>query len=331
MLKLILPALVVMLAIACGGDDTSSTSPASSPTTAAEEVTATATQPPAQPSPTTTREPREGSHLLIPKILVDAPVSVRPISPEGALPDTDDRHDIVLYDLSSLQLNGGDPREGNALMFGHLDAGSVPCHNGYVPPPCYAVLGSLELLSVNDDVIILWEGNEIVYKVVSFCWVAITDPFETFASNTPYQALTLMTLAGYLDEDRNVYSHQLVVRAISDPSSPELDCGTGSPEPLPTPTPRPDAPSHAVSIDSITSPASAGGEVVLAANTEPQAECFLDLNHQTGIRVLGFGAEANSSGVAEFRWRIPDHYPAGAYSVSVGCGAESDTIDLVLE
>jgi hypothetical protein len=267
---------------------------------------------------------------LIPKILVEAPIVVKPISPDGVLPSPDSRDETVLYDLSAFQLNAGDPKAGNATMSGYLDVGTGACQKGYVPSPCYAVFGSLSELSVGDDLTILWQGQEIHYRVVYFCWLGRTQSLDRYFANTPYQSLTLITAAGSFDRETRNYSHQLLIRATTDPSQSVVACDQASLEPPPTATPSPDAPRHPVSIDSITSPARPGGEVSLLAKTAPQAACGLSLRRASGIRVLGFRLDADPSGVAAFKWRIPDHYPPGTYTVAVDCGAETKTINLVV-
>jgi hypothetical protein len=313
-----LVAPFLLLTIACGGGSDAESS--------ATTVAATSSQ----SEPTATSQPRTGNYLLIPKILVDAPIVVKPIGTDGILPSPDSRDETVLYDLSAFQLNAGDPKSGNASMSGYLDVGSGACQKGYVPSPCYAVFGSLSELSVGDDLTVLWQGEEIHYSVATFCWLGAKQSLDKYFANTPSKALTLITAAGSFDQQTRTYSHQLLIRAVTDPSSGAVDCDQTQLQAPPTATPSPETPRNPVSIDSITSPVRPGGEVALSAKSAPLAKCGLSLRRANGIRVLGFQVEANSSGVATFKWRIPDHYPPAIYTVVVGCGAENKSIDLVV-
>jgi hypothetical protein len=316
--ELVVVSLLVAIVAACG-------SAKSEPPNSPEAITPTA-----QPLVATS-----GPRLRIPKILVDAPVVVKAISPEGKLPNPETREEVVVYDLAQYG-NKADPKAGNVVVTGFLDSGSVPCFGGYVPSPCFAVFGSLSLLEAGDEISLTLNESTVTYHVVGQCWIENAHFDDAFLKDTSYQAITLTTSAGTFSEATRTYSHTLAVRAVSQTQAPGLDCGRASASPPPSPTPNPrTAPAvqsgpHEIRSIQGSGAASRSDEASVAVTTDPNSRCVLSMKRSSGVRVLGFNVTADGSGTANFRWRIPDYFPSESYVVAVACGGAPKTVDLAV-
>jgi len=208
-------------ALSCGGANPSSSN---------EE----ASSPPAQRSSPTMSIP-EDNRIRIPKIGVDAPLSLKVVDAGGRLPEPDGTDDIAIYDFSGFSMPGfgGLPGSGNAVLSGRPDSGTLPCQNGTVPPPCKAVLFDLVKLVPGDEIFVFWEKRQFEYRVASACWLerilSLDDPYRT----TDEQALTILTAGGTFANGG--YSHNLFVRAESTAGSFPPGCPYGSTAPTTTP------------------------------------------------------------------------------------------------
>jgi hypothetical protein len=207
---------VLCLSVACGGD-------------APAETTTVATAVLDIPS---------DNRIRIPKIGVDAPLTLKVVASNGQLPRTDGPDDVAIYDLSPFPGLGGMPGRGNNIFSGDPDSGTRSCSNGTVPPPCKAVFFDLRRLARGDEIQVFWERQAFIYRVVANCWVERTgQEVDVLYATTEKEIATLITAGGPFV--RGSYTYDLYVRAERIPGSISPDCPAGSPTPPPTPAPTP--------------------------------------------------------------------------------------------
>jgi LPXTG-site transpeptidase (sortase) family protein len=140
------------------------------------------------------------ARLVIPRIDVDAPISVKNLGPDGGMDAPDGPEDVAWYQFTNR------PGEGsNAVFSAHVD------YRNYGP----AVFAHLEDLKKGDAVEVhLADGTVYRYQVVvTVSYPAETAPSEDIVGPTSREVITLITCAGTFDQASRQYSHRLVVRA----------------------------------------------------------------------------------------------------------------------
>ena len=140
------------------------------------------------------------SRIVIPSIGVDAPISVKSISPDGGMEPPYGPTDVAWYGFTSKPGAGG-----NAVFSAHVD------YRNYGP----AVFARLKDLKKGDPVeVYLADGAVYRYQVVlSLSYPAESAPVEEIVGPTSKEVITMITCTGTFDEASRQYSHRLVVRA----------------------------------------------------------------------------------------------------------------------
>lgn len=188
---------------ACGGSANSSSEPTSTSIPEASPTRIAAT-------PTIQVPPDD--RLRIPSIGVDAPLSVKPVQKDGALPANNSPDDVVLYDFSqNWPTLGGSPGSGNTVVNGKLDSGSIPCKNGTVPAPCKAVFWDLNQVKKGAQILLFMKQQAYVYTVSIVCSISNSGQFDPALQKTATERLTLTTATGTFQGQG--YSHTLLVIA----------------------------------------------------------------------------------------------------------------------
>ena len=165
---------------------------AAEPTAQPEELvasTATAPAPAALPV-----------RLVIPKIGIDAPVTVKGVDPNGAMQNPNGPEDAAWYDFTARPGQGG-----NAVFSGHLD------YHDYGP----AVFARLGDMAAGDLVEVRLEDGTVYRYVVtiSVLYPADSAPSQEIVGPTGREMVTLVTCGGTWQGRPQGYSHRLVVRA----------------------------------------------------------------------------------------------------------------------
>jgi LPXTG-site transpeptidase (sortase) family protein len=152
----------------------------------------------------------EGDRLLIPSIGVDAPLTMRVVTPDAngaaTMGNPDGPEDVVWYDFSAFPGLGGRPGVGgNTVLSGHVD------YHNYGP----AVFWDLGKLDVGAEIVIhLRDGTEYKYTVQ---WNKTVEPGSTtwtdIVASTPQESLTMITCAGTFDSSSRSYDQRRVVWA----------------------------------------------------------------------------------------------------------------------
>ena len=138
--------------------------------------------------------------IVIPRIGVDAPITVKGIGADGVMEAPDGPEDVAWYGFSARPGGGG-----NAVFSAHLDY-----HN--YGPAVFSGLNELE----NGDLVEVYLADGTVYRyevVLSLSYSAETAPSEDIVGPTSREVITLITCAGSFDQASRRYSHRLVVRA----------------------------------------------------------------------------------------------------------------------
>ena len=138
--------------------------------------------------------------IVIPRIGVDAPITVKGISADGVMEVPDGPEDVAWYGFTARPGSGG-----NAVFSAHLDY-----HN--YGPAVFSGLNELE----NGDLVQVYLADGTVYRyevVLSLSYSAETAPSEDIVGPTSREVITLITCAGSFDQASRRYSHRLVVRA----------------------------------------------------------------------------------------------------------------------
>lgn len=150
---------------------------------------------------------QEGDRLIIAKIGVDAPITMRVVGPDGHMPRPEGPTDVAWYDFSAFQGLGGRPGVGgNTVLSGHVD------YRDYGP----AVFWDLRKLDVGDEIVIhLSDGSEYKYVVE---WNRVVDSsaavWNDIVAYTPQESVTLITCAGTFDPSTRSYDQRRVVWAV---------------------------------------------------------------------------------------------------------------------
>jgi LPXTG-site transpeptidase (sortase) family protein len=130
-----------------------------------------------------------GSRLVIPKIGVDAPFSVKQVGTDGQMPNPNGPEDVAWYDFSQWPGLGGLPgKGGNTVLAGHVD------YINYGP----AVFWRLQELEVGDTVEIqLGDGTKATYKVEFNKTIeAAAADWTPIVEATADESVTLITCGG---------------------------------------------------------------------------------------------------------------------------------------
>ncbi len=140
------------------------------------------------------------ARIVIPRIGVDAPLTVRGIGPDGVMENPLGPEDVAWYDFTARPGQGG-----NAVLSGHVD------YRNYGP----AVFADLERLRAGDVVEIYGvDGSVFSYRVTaSASYPAESAPVADILADTGRDMLTLVTCAGTFRGSGQGYSLRLVVRA----------------------------------------------------------------------------------------------------------------------
>ena len=149
----------------------------------------------------------EGDRLIIPKISIDAPMTMRVVAIDGIMQNPEGPKDVAWYDFSAISGLGGRPGVGgNTVISGHVD------YHDYGP----AVFWDLRKLEPGDEITIhLRDGTEYKYSVE---WNRTIDPagisWNDVVAATPDESLTMITCAGTFDSSTRSYDQRRVVWAV---------------------------------------------------------------------------------------------------------------------
>jgi len=149
----------------------------------------------------------EGDRLIISKIGVDAPMTMRVVESDGIMQNPEGPKDVAWYDFSAISGLGGRPGVGgNTVISGHVD------YHDYGP----AVFWDLQKLDPGDEIIIhLRDGTEYKYSVQ---WNRTVDPagisWNDVVAATPQESVTMITCAGTFDSSTRSYDQRRVIWAV---------------------------------------------------------------------------------------------------------------------
>lgn len=130
-----------------------------------------------------------GTRLMIPKIGVDAPFTVKEVGTDGQMPNPNGPEDVAWYDFSQWPGLGGLPgKGGNTVLAGHVD------YINYGP----AVFWRLHELEVGDTVEIrLGDGTTATYKIEFNKTIeAAAADWTPIVEATADESVTLITCGG---------------------------------------------------------------------------------------------------------------------------------------
>jgi len=130
-----------------------------------------------------------GTRLMIPKIGVDAPFTVKDVGTDGQMPNPNGPEDVAWYDFSQWPGLGGLPgKGGNTVLAGHVD------YINYGP----AVFWRLQELEVGDTVEIrLSDGTTATYKIEFNKTIeAAAADWTPIVEATADESVTLITCGG---------------------------------------------------------------------------------------------------------------------------------------
>jgi LPXTG-site transpeptidase (sortase) family protein len=149
----------------------------------------------------------EGDRLIISKIGVDAPMTMRVVGNDGIMQNPEGPKDVAWYDFSAVSGLGGRPGVGgNTIISGHVD------YHDYGP----AVFWDLRKIEPGDEITIhLRDGSEYKYSVQ---WNRTIDPaaisWNDVVAATPQESVTMITCAGTFDSSTRSYDQRRVVWAV---------------------------------------------------------------------------------------------------------------------
>jgi LPXTG-site transpeptidase (sortase) family protein len=130
-----------------------------------------------------------GTHLVIPKIGVDAPFTVKEVGTDGQMPNPNGPEDVAYYDFAQWNDLGGTPgKGGNVVLAGHVD------YIRYGP----AVFWRLHELEVGDTIEIqMADGTSATYKVEFNKQIdASAADWTPIVEATADESITLITCGG---------------------------------------------------------------------------------------------------------------------------------------
>jgi LPXTG-site transpeptidase (sortase) family protein len=164
----------------------------------ASTVTTAPTPPPKPPQGPI--EPALPARIVIPGIDVDAPVTVKGMTPDNMMQPPDGPEDVAWYDFTARPGSGG-----NAVFSAHVD------YHDYGP----AVFARLKDLKQGDSVEVrLADATVYRYRVVlSVTYPAGDAPVDFIVGTTSRETITLITCTGSFDATTRQYSDRLIVRA----------------------------------------------------------------------------------------------------------------------
>lgn len=204
-LSVLIPILILVIATMVGVLQLSQRAPEVLPPVAVvveEETTPPPMLTPTPPPPTPTPPPSDAPivRIVIEKIGVDAPVSVKGVDRNGVMQDPNGAWDVAWYNFSAKPGWGG-----NAVFSGHVDYINIGP----------AVFWNLRRLSDGDLVRVrLGDGTEYEYRVVSTVrYTAYNAPVADIIGHTEKESVTLITCGGTWDARAREYTERLVVRA----------------------------------------------------------------------------------------------------------------------
>lgn len=145
-----------------------------------------------------------GMRMVIPKIGVNAPVTVRVMGSDGVMGPPNGRFDVVWYDFSAFPGLGGYPgTSGNAVFSGHVD----------YHPHYEAVFWDLRLLAPGDIIeVYLPDGSVARYAVQWAQTISPESDFSSYCRDTGESAITIVTCQGTFNAATRQYDQRLVVR-----------------------------------------------------------------------------------------------------------------------
>ena len=143
--------------------------------------------------------PGPGSRLVVGKLGLNAPISIKGLGPGGVMQDPNGPWDVAWYNFTAW------PGAGNAVFSGHVDYAGVG-------PAVFAGLGAL---ANGDTIQFSSAGTTLSYRVVSnVLYTAGTAPVAAIVGQNGQDAVTLITCGGTWNAAARDYSHRRVVRAV---------------------------------------------------------------------------------------------------------------------
>ena len=136
-----------------------------------------------------------GERLVIPRIGVDAPFTVRTVGPDGQMPNPSGPWDVAWYDFSQWPGLGGLPNAGgNVILAGHVDYINVGP----------AVFWDIDTLVPGDIIQLrMQDGTVIEYAVEFNKWVdAATGNWDAILAGTGDESITLITCVGQFSQGK---------------------------------------------------------------------------------------------------------------------------------
>jgi hypothetical protein len=214
-----------LVAVACGGGGGGSKSDNSGSGSSASPTALAAVEPTVAPSPTPPPPPpgsTAGDKVVISKIGVSAPVSLKQVGTDGQMPNPNGPDDIAFYDFDQgvwPGLGGLPGSGGNVILAGHVDWGvqhnGLGCKNNTVRPPCQAVLWDLSKLG-NGDVVEITAGD-VTYRyqiTASKSYSASYGDWNSVFSRKDQEVLTIVTCSGDFNPSTHEYGSRLVVTGV---------------------------------------------------------------------------------------------------------------------
>lgn len=207
---LVMLAAVSLVAVACAaGPKGGATPPNLGRVAATASASATGIATPAAAGPEAAPDNAPLAEFLLPKFSVSGKIVVKGIDPAtNTMQPPDNKDDVAYYDFT--------PRPGsrcqgpdkcpNTVLSGHVD-----WYTGQT-----GVFWKLKDLKDGDAVQLkLQDGKLYTYKVVAnTVYKAASAPVEEILSDTPQEAVTLITCEGVFNKSLQEYDSRRVVRAV---------------------------------------------------------------------------------------------------------------------
>jgi sortase (surface protein transpeptidase) len=153
--------------------------------------------------------------MRIPAIGVDAPIGVRVVGADGAMPDPTGPSDVVWYDFQNMPGFGGVPGAGhNAVFAAHVDRAAYLDYAGvnYIGAGIFYSLSDLD----PGDLIELDIGGSTLYYIVAWrqnVSASDTQWADYLTSDVGIDSITLITCGGQFDAETHGYTKRTLVRA----------------------------------------------------------------------------------------------------------------------
>ena len=154
--------------------------------------------------------------MRIPALGIDAPLSLRIVGEDGAMPNPEGPDEVSLYDLSTWPGLGGRPgAPGNAVFAGHVDSRGWLDY-AQLEYSGLAVVFALNLLSPGQVIEVDAHGASHRYEVQ---WVRDVAAMggewaEILAAPDDAEAITLITCGGDFNAVDGSYASRVVVRTV---------------------------------------------------------------------------------------------------------------------